>query len=349
MKKRYSIDLEYIKELKELMVMCNSDQLDIDRITNLIDRLSNVFNQDETNDTLSNIRNNSEYYTDFKELYKAIRLFVSRGIFIDSIPEPSYKEMIISDDDSITLAHDFYKEQGNFFLDGFNDFKSDMNDHLEFIEPNDYTDGEIHFYKSSGDAFLFTPDHKNFTKVSILIHELEHVIDCFNNHDFYENLLIRETSAVFMEMIGLDYLANVFKLEDAHYIRRFTLHSIVKSDAYNAYYKNQLLYLTNKYKDLDDQKLRKLLVSKFGMSNGFINFCNSYNLYQDYYYQLAQLVSIELYKIYNNDKEKALFVLKDIIMNGTDDNIFNILKKHNIVLVSNVVNYENDMCLKLGI
>ena len=32
-----------------------------------------------------------------------------------------------------------------------------------------------------------------------------------------------------------------------------------------------------------------------------------------------------------------------------DDNIFEFLSKYNIVLNSNLINYENDMCFKLGI
>ena len=61
------------------------------------------------------------------------------------------------------------------------------------------------------------------------------------------------------------------------------------------------------------------------------------------------MIAIELYTIYNIDKDKALYILRDIIMNGTDNNIFNILKKYNINIGNNIVSYEQDMCLKLGI
>ena len=49
----------------------------------------------------------------------------------------------------------------------------------------DNCDGEIHYLKTTGDAFLLAPDHKDIRKVTILTHEFEHVIDCFNNPDFY--------------------------------------------------------------------------------------------------------------------------------------------------------------------
>ena len=54
-------------------------------------------------------------------------------------------------------------------------------------------------------------------------------------------------------------------------------------------------------------------------------------------------------QIADMSKDKALYILMDIIMNGTDKNIFNILKKYNINIGNNIVSYEQDMCLKLGI
>lgn len=351
MQRNFKIDINFVKELRDNLLEFDPNNEDVNRLEILIKKLENNFNDESNkkNKDLKVLRDCLEYYDDFKFLYKIVRKFACTGMYIDSIATPSYKPLTISDDECLSLANDFFKEHGAFFHNQFNEFYSESNDHLEFINPNDSTDGEIHYFNSTGDAFVFVPNHNNFTKASILIHELEHVIDAYNNPNFYENYIIRETSAVFMEMIGVHYLGKQLNLTDAPYMRMFSLHTIVKSDSYNIYYKNQLLYLIKQNKHLNDKKLKGMLFNKYSMSYKFIDFCNKYNLFEDYYYQIAQLIAIELFNIYNVDKEKALFILKDIIMNGNDNNIFSILEKYNIILIEHLEQFENDLCLKLGI
>lgn len=350
MQRKFKIDISFIKELKNNLLLYDPSNIDIERLDILIRKLENNFEVDDTNDkSLNNLRDNLEYYNDFKHLYKIVRKFASTGMYIDSIATPTYNVQHLSNEECLALANDFFKNQGEFFYQKFYDFYKDADSHLEFISPNNSTDGEIHYFNSYNEAFVFVPDHDNFTKASILIHECEHVIDSFNNPNFYNNLIIREVAAIFMEMIGVGYLGNQLNLSDAPYMRRLSLHSIVKLDAYTIFLKNQLLYLINENKRLSDKKLKRILYNKYNMSYKFIEFCNQYNLYEDYYYQISQLIAIELFDLYKKDKDKALYILKDIIMNGTDDNIFAILDKYNILLIEHVEQYEDELCKKLSI
>lgn len=328
----------------------NNDIIRIDFLLNRVNKNFNTSNSHNNDDNieLTGLRNDIRFLEDFKYLYKIVKCFIKTGIGVEKPAEVKFRKTHLSNDDAINLAHDFFEEQDEFYYKGFEHFYQNIYGHLKFIKPTKDTDGEIHCIDTTGDFFMYIPNHQDFTKASILIHEIEHAIDFYNNPFFYRNLLIRETSSMFMEMIGVDYLAKELNLVNVNYIRRFYLHTVAKMQGCDIFVKNQVLHLLDKYKNLSDKELL-IMFKKYGFSTDLIEFFNSSNIVEDYYYQIPQLIAIELYKIYSEDKEKSLYILKDIIMNGTDENIFEILDKYNIHILEHVVDYEYDLVLKLGI
>jgi len=349
--KIFRIDREYLNQLRDMIAGVDSNNIFEDDIYNLdtfIHRITNNYN-DISNDKkiMSNLRDNMGMYHSYKDLYPYIRKLLRSYLVFNRSIVPQYEEINISDSDAVLIAKEFFSKQDKFFSDSFNEFlDDDIHDHLEFITPSLNTDGEMTYVKSTGDAFVVVPNYKGLNKASILIHESEHVIDCFNNPDFFDNRIIRECASMFMELISTNYINDLYNLDDDGALRRLSIHSIIKMDSRYIYFKNQLLSIANRYKDLNSNGLKKIL-DYYAYSYDDIYRLNDTLLVHDYYYQISYLIAIELYNLYYKDKRSALEILKYIIMNCNDNNIFSVLNKLGITLNSSVKEYEKELELKI--
>lgn len=352
MTKKYNIQLSELENLLDMLLPYKYDETveaDIDTLNTAIARLKNNFSCESEDTLLERIAVDLSCFRGYKNVYPHVIDFFSKGLFFKESVNPRYSSILLSDDDAVTLCKDFYKEQGSFFSNALDEFYQDIESHLMFFEPNNNSEGEIHFIESTGDSFVLVPDYKNFMKASILIHESEHVIDSTNNPKYYRNRLVREIGSIFMELIGCDHLAKVLKLDEDHLLRRFHLHSIIKNNSLYIPDKTSILKEVKKHIRLNENKILKIIENKCGFDQDYVNFLFSTNIVEDYYYQLSYMIAIELYEIYNIDKDRSLYILIDFITNGNDYNVFEMLEKHGIKVNSNLEKYEDDMCLKLGI
>ena len=350
--RKFKIDINYLEMLYDMIgsTGCEEFEEDLTTLERFIHRMKHDFNDDtQYRNSIAAYRENIGYYNTYKQYYKYVRSLLKTDLKFYDVVHPNYKVMNIGDRESLDIAVDFFKSQNKFFSDGIEEYlEDDVYEHLEFINPNEKTDGEMHFIESTGDAFVIAPDHKNITKISILIHELEHVIDSFTNPKFFKNRIIRECGSMFMELIGTDYIRSVLDVELNPEMRRFYIHSIMKMDANYLLHKNQLLYLGDKYKEFNSGNLKKI-IQRYGYTLYDITRLNETCLVHDYYYQVSYLIAVELYNLYKKDKDNALFLLEFIIRNGNDNNIFKILDSFGIKLTQGLNQYEEELCLKLGI
>ena len=352
MTKKYNIQLSDLEAILDVLLAYDDDKIvnnDIDTLKTAITRLKNNFNVPDNLTFIEKIARDLSLYGDYKKHYSYVSEFVEQGLLIEEAYKPEYKPIVISHSENIELCRDFFSQHGTFFSNAFEEYCEDIHDRLMFFEPNKYSEGEVHFLETTGDAFVLIPNHPNLTKTSISMHEFEHVIDCFNNPLFYRNKIVREVGSLFMEMIGCDYLAKKFSLKNDNVHRRLNVHSIIKCAALYTADKMEILKLIKGYQNANEESIIKNLNKRFGMSKADIDFLLECHLASDFYYQISYLIAIELYTIYCIDKDKAIYILIDIIMNANDYNYRNILNKHNIVLNSSVKKYEDDMCLKLNL
>lgn len=352
MTRKYNIQLNDLIQLRDLLYAYTADETvraDIETLNMAIARFENNFEVKDTKDLIEKICLNLGSWEDYTKLFSYVSKFSKSGMAINPSYSPKYNSILLTDDETVDLCRDFYTEQGPFFSEMLEEFCEDKYSRLHFFEPNKNSEGEIHFIESTGDAFVFSPNYQNIKKPSVLTHEFEHVIDSFNNPKYYRNKVIREIGSTFMEMIGCNHLARVLDLGDDGVKRRAQIHTIVKSTADFLVDKMTALHFINGLRDQSVKEVLRKTSAKLKHKKKYIQYMFDTNLVEDYYYQISYLIAIELYEIYNVDKDRALYILIDIITNGNDNNIFEILNKYNIVLNSNVCKYEDDMCLKLGI
>ena len=352
MTKKYNIQLSDLESLLDMLSAYDDNEIvsnDINTLRMAIARFKNNFAVKDESTLLEKICLNLSVWEEYTKLYNYVDTFANNGPKPNNNYSPEFNSILLSDDDTLDLCRDFFVAQGPFFSKSFDEFREDAEDHLLFFKPNDNSEGEMDFIESTGDAFVFSPDYKNIKKPSILIHEAEHVIDAYNNPKFYRNRIIREVGSTFMEMIGCNHLAKILNLGDDGDKRRAQIHTIVKSNSSFVLRKIKVLHFMSGLRDQSVSQVLRKTRGKFRYTKDYIKYMFETNLVEDYYYQISYLIAIELYELYKIDKDKALYILIDIITNGNDNNIFDMLKKYNIILNNSVETYERDFCKTFGL
>lgn len=344
MKKVYDIkikDLENILALLKENMQDSMVVIDVVRLEEYIKRIKNDFRATETASLMEQIQDDVEYFEFYKPFYPFVEQFLNTGKSVyDLDSDVKYKSLVMSDDQVMSDVIEFYGHQDSLFYSQVLEYQQEAREHLKFVKENLDTDGETLFLKSIGEAFVFSPNYSNITKFTILVHEVQHVIDFYINPSFSENFVIRETIAMFMEMIAADYIAKKYKLYGEGFKRQQYLHAIVKYQSHNIMYKMDALEVVADNKSLKQQELLSAL-DKEGFDQEDLEFYFEQGITTDYSCQIAYLIAIELYMLYYKDKKLALRICEDIVVNGTSSNIFELLDKYDIKLNRNVVNYEN--------
>ena len=345
MPKPYTIEISYLERTLALLKKSNSptSELDSIRLEEYIKRLKENYSSVENDNLRESLDEDEENLDYFEPFYKIIERITKTKVKKNTI---SYTKIILDNDTVLNLVEDFFKNQSNFYDKGYKEFKKNINNHLQFFKPNDNSDGEIIFLKSINESFVSIPDYSNICKLCIAVHELTHVIDAYHNPDFHYNLGIREIDALFMEMIAADYFSKKLNLEKDGNIRKLFLHNIIKSMINNIQNKTKMLLVYRKHKNAP---LENFIANMelYGYTREQIEAYEKYNLVEDYYYVLPHFIAIELYFIYKSNKSKALLILEDIVNNGTDENIFELLEKHNIKITKNAKKYSKSLKHKL--
>lgn len=349
MKKVYDIKISDLKDLLLALKHFSGEptvQNDIYCLSNYISRYKRNFS-DEKLSLYERLLNDADDVHFYKPFYPLSECLASIGRKQTELSfNASYSTIKFNDEQVMEDANVFFKEQGDFFYSAFSEFQDEATDHLKFVNTKTETSGEVLTLKSTGDAFVFVPNHSNITKFTILIHETEHVIDFFNNPEFLGAHAISETASLFMELIACDYIAKRYQLFDDSFQRRNFLHTIIKSQATLLKDKLELLDLVNKKRNLDEQSLFKYL-ERFEFTEEDIKFYLEATITQDNAYQIPYMIAVELYVLYHHDKVAALTILQDIIMNANQYNIFDILCKYGINLNQNMLYYEDCLYKKI--
>ncbi len=349
MKKVYDIKIKDLEDILSILKENMHDRtvmMDAIRLEEYIKRVKNSFSATESISAFEQLQDDLEYHNFFKPFYPFVESFIFTGRAVDELNSSmKYKSVLLSDEQVMADVMEFYGHQGSLFQSQILNYSEEAEDHLKFIKDTVETDGETLFLKSIGEAFVFVPNYSSITKFTVLIHELQHVIDFYINPSFSEEYVIRETIAMFMEMIAADYIAKKYNLYSEGFKRQQYLHAVVKYQAHNLLYKTDVLDIAEEHEKLSEKDMITVL-NKEGFSQNDLNFYFEQGIVSEISYQISYLVAIELYMIYYRDKDLSLKICEDIIMNGTSENIFELLDKYGIKLNSNVVNYENKIYKK---
>lgn len=251
---------------------------------------------------------------------------------------PAYQEITISNKEAVTEATSFLSSHGPLFQEPLEEFSENIKSRLKFLKTELEIGGGALYIQSTGDAFVYAPDKHDIRKPAILTHELQHIIDFYNNPAMFDNFITREVIPVFMEMISIIHYALKHNAEKDAYQRILSLHSILKERALMYIEKIELLDITKKYQNLSDEDLYKLLKDNGYSRESLINFIELD--IKDFYYQIPELIAIELFFLYQEDKKRAIAILEDISLHGNDTNLLDLVASHNLKLTKHMPEFE---------
>lgn len=283
---------------------------------------------------LDNYASDKKELSSFKFLWEDIRFF--HETVSSSIKNPPLlKTVSLSKKDLLDLTHDFYKEYlDKFFFHNFlKQFRQRFN-HIKFDENTYSTEymGESIHIGSLGETFISIMRDYDIEDALTCIHEYEHatsiVINPYHVHGL--NRPFCELDPLFMEMIGADYLESIFKDGEAIKAKASNhetqcLTSELLSSKINLVKAEEL-----HYKDgYTSNKILKESAKKYcGLVSEDVDDLIQYSSLP-YDYSISYIFAVELYNMFQNDRDKALYYLKKIIYLNckTELEYYNELKK----------------------
>ena len=341
----YKIDLDELSKILDGLVAFDEKayQEDFRQLSLLFNGLKSNFEnfrvtEFKLEDNLSRNYNISEllrvFYRYYRNFYKISQKFSTFDI-------ADYVKLSLSDKDCLDLVRSFFAEQGDFFAKPLELFYKQINSHISFIKPNENTSGQMVYLSSIKQAFVVIPNSESIEKVLTTVHEFEHVIDAYNNPLFHQAEIVRESTAVFFEMIAADRINDMLNTGIENLKRRYLIDNIISNDIDYVYYNFQLLHHYGLFKGKKED-LYAYLNTK-GFNEYAIEQLSFLSLSLQSYYLISYMIAVEIYVLYGKDKELALFIIKQIVMEANSDNIIEVLDKYGIHLNENMYNYKKDL------
>lgn len=344
------------------------DQID------LLERLKKGKSNQERAEINRNIRSIEDFiqelevlgeFASTKECLEISSLYLRTHPFlVDDIKNARYNETFLfpfelkenkekfSKDAILSMTHDFYKSFDKEFFKIFMGIFKERYSNVVFQEQIDANYEACTFgipYLSK--LYLSICHSDGLVPIFSSVHEYGHGIAFMMNH---QNLasnpkeFLEEVFSLFFEQVLVDFLAKKKKLNHVYDFAYDTFRDNVEM-AYDA---NEIINLTSLYGEIGCEKnktFKKEALKRFNYDSEYIDSINSSNLEIITPYLFGYLVAIELYELYKFDHEKAIYVLKKLMMlnNLTELEYYKEMKKLGIHPNSHVSDYVSDLQDKL--
>jgi len=251
---------------------------------------------------------------------------------------PNLKNTTLSPKDILELTYDFYKGLDPFIFKHFMQNFHMRKDHIRFVNSqsnNDFAGINI-VISHRCESFIEVVSENTINDVITTIHEYGHttsyIINPFNKCT--PNFYFTEVITLFFELIGADYLGKLFgndesiilKADNHNTMSDFANITSNKIDLFigeslltNGYTKNEdLKNLAKELVNLDSEKLEDLFKNENVETDDYV---------------IGYIIAIELYYIYLEDKDKAMYILKKMLLYKAKSELdyYNNLKRLGII------------------
>ena len=264
------------------------------------------------NDYLKMYRKGKNYLYPISYLWSDLENFynIANGIFI--YPKEQLNLINFTKDDLTTLTHDFYKSLGGNLYHTFMKHFQEKDNHLSFQK-----------YKISQNSRALTIPlmyldeyfikiYQSHTINDLLdtVHEYGHVITISNNYRYNIDNYWSEIIPVLMELLMLDFYYDLTK-DNNIYLYAMGTHNIIVDQSCSIVDLIDIIK-TEKEKFKNAFELRKA-VNELDLSEEDLDLCIKYINDEAYYYLPAYMMALELYKSYQNDPKKTLYIIDKML------------------------------------
>lgn len=334
-------DIDIKNRIDKLKLLYNStnNQEQKEIIKSQIDYTNKFFEHLQTNYRQPRI---FEAYQDLKEyVYNEAFSWDPIYNFIDNIDgfslvTPSSIEM--SNDELITITHDFYKTLSPDIYNAYLKFYNMRYDHVKFASRStiEGSFGYTYLFPTLKEYYEFISRNGTICDIFTSIHESGHIIwgVLNDNYVWKSNNYIEELIPIAMELISSDYLKKDFDDQPLRYTA--LIHGdiaqnvfkwdcfmdllAIEQDKYGKFKNTHQLTRASKELELSRKELKGLL--------NLVDFPEMYRI-------IPYIYAIELYYLYKEDPEYACSIMKKIILDNTKEPNESIAMLENLGLNAN--------------
>lgn len=256
---------------------------------------------------LGDVASYEKYYPLIKNIDKKIYLDTSSEILVD-------RANPLSIDDMIELVNAFFRQTNSEFYTLFLKNYKNRYSNIKESKINGADAMMFHIPVLDKNYIVIKRNLKKNRKLLTLLHEEGHAAAALlNPHRYLYGSILTEVEALLFEMLGADYFGK--ELDDSYFLKSQIVNlEYYKTIAMEIIDEKLLADLCNN--DLNEETLNNLIY-KNNLSHLLYNDIPITTLYMKYL--ISYLVAIELYEVYQNDKDLALNMLKKIVMQKKDE------------------------------
>lgn len=248
-----------------------------------------------------------------------VRSFTSKFVFSGTIPKIKMNNFKVSGRDIVQLNDKFYGQFKGDIREAYRELAANFRTRLQFLKLSskyDYS-GYAHPILGTNRVYIDIGLVNAFQDYISLMHESGHGVSSILNQDIMwddEKYGFKEVDGLFFEMIGTDYAGESLHQEDeARKIKLETFNDYLyfadilcsKMDLYSAFNGQDLK---------DKRRVRRYFKDKKGYDKIMVDDACTTSIREYMHYIISYLTAIELYLIYQIDKEAALDLVQKIIM-----------------------------------
>lgn len=264
------------------------------------------------------------------------------------LPDLEIKRCSLSKDDLLSLTHDFYKSLNRYFFGNFMKNFRMRRDHIKFVNEIENDAGGITTpIMTTKEAYIKICRLNTIEDYISVVHEYGHAITLQINpyHLSYDKRYFVEATPIFMEFLASDFYQRQTNNNEAP-IFTIDKHLEYIDDAKKI---KMILSLIEEEEKLSQEFSSTKEMRKHLNHNLFTDKCfdESFNFANnpDEEYLASYMIAIELYMLYKEDKDKALDILKRIILldEMSEEEYYCNIKKLGIIPNFSLRNFERNL------
>lgn len=263
---------------------------------------------------------------------------------LERIPNSKTTPNIFTPTGALTITHDYFESLPGKTYSIFSELFKKRSENLKFVKNQRELSSKTIACPSDGEIYMFVDFDGSITGITNLVHEYAHAIGYIikpaeNRTDV--DYLFGEIESIFHTLLSLDFMEKHIGNDKEIKKEQIAVVNDTISDTNLIRQKKLILSSINDIAGLTLKGFKKYLEEYYSMTKGDIEKALSKPADSILPYLIGEYTAFELYKIYNEDPEYAMYLYNAIleIKVNTPEEFFREIERLGIILGMNTGSY----------